>query len=110
VIGSAEGSGWVGCLYGVAITVLQTAVYLKHEPGEPAGGGEPLPIALFAAVALALYGTAFVAVTTERKVLLTFTVLVMLPLNFISLASVGFALVPATALLVVSSILPWIAA
>lgn len=110
LLAAGRAVGWVGCLYGIAMTVLQAAIYLEHELSEPAGGGEPLPIVRFAVVALALYGIAFFAVTTERKLLLALTVLVMIPLNVISLASVGFALIPATALLVVSSVLLWIAA
>lgn len=95
--GLAVAAGWIGSAYGVLMT-LYVASRLRYLD-------ETIRVAV---VGVGLYALAFYLVTTRKPVGLVVVLLVIVPLNVLSLASVGLPLIPATALLVVSSVLYWV--
>lgn len=97
--------GLAGSIWGLVLTLVQ-AVYILPEQSTGAYG--PWPTIRFGIVGLALYGASLVCVVAGYRGVLILILLVMIPLNVLALASVGVALVPGTALLIVAVVLFWV--
>lgn len=104
-------TGWLGVLYGVL-----AALYLAFAPIAAQDGEHPVRVPLpleqsllILAIHLPLYATAFLLVTTGRRFLLTLLVLfVVIPLNTLTMPSIGLVLVPATTLISLSTMFSWL--
>jgi len=103
----AKVTGIVGSIWGLALTLFQTVTIL---PEQSRGLDGPWPVIRFAIVGLVLYGASLFCVVRGYRRILVFILIVLIPLNVIALASVGFLLVPGTALLIVATALLWRAA
>lgn len=90
-------TGWIGSIYGVIMTLyISSGLRYLDETIRVAGVG------------VGLYALAFYLVTIRKPVALTALLLVLVTLNVLSLASVSLLLIPATVILILSTMLFWI--
>lgn len=93
----ALATGWVGSIYGI-IATLYVSSMLRYID-------ETIRVA---GVGVGLYALAFYLVSIRKPVALTALLLVLVPLNVLTLASVSLLLIPATVILILSAALFWI--